>query len=49
MGAKPLVPPEVAGSLNFRGHIITALDLRDRLGLPGRNNVRDQMNIVVFG
>jgi purine-binding chemotaxis protein CheW len=33
----PLAPPEVAGLLNLRGRIITALDLRWRLGLPPRD------------
>lgn len=32
----PLAPPEVAGLLNLRGRIVTALDLRKRLGLPLR-------------
>ncbi len=32
----PLAPPEVAGSLNLRGRIVTAIDLRTRLGLPPR-------------
>ena len=32
----PLAPPEVAGLLNLRGRIVTALDLRRRLGLPDR-------------
>ncbi len=30
----PLAPPEVAGSLNLRGRIVTVIDLRKRLGLP---------------
>jgi purine-binding chemotaxis protein CheW len=30
----PLAPPEVAGSLNLRGRIVTAIDLRTRLRLP---------------
>src|SRR5579884_1873417 len=30
----PLAPPEVAGSLNLRGRIVTAIDLRRRLRLP---------------
>jgi len=30
----PLAPPEVAGALNLRGRIVTAIDLRKRLGLP---------------
>jgi len=32
----PLAPREVAGSLNLRGRIVTAIDLRRRLGLPPR-------------
>src|SRR4051812_34042909 len=32
----PLAPQEVAGSLNLRGRIVTAIDLRRRLGLPTR-------------
>ena len=32
----PLAPPEVAGSLNLRGRIVTAIDVRLRLGLPAR-------------
>lgn len=30
----PLAPPEIAGSLNLRGRIVTAIDLRRRLHLP---------------
>ena len=32
----PLAPPEVTGLLNLRGRIVTAIDLRRRLGLPPR-------------
>src|SRR4030081_2806816 len=32
----PLSQPEIAGILNLRGRIITAIDLRCRLGLPSR-------------
>lgn len=32
----PLAPPEVAGLLNLRGRIVTAIDLRRRLGLEPR-------------
>lgn len=32
----PLAPAEVMGLLNLRGRIVTALDLRTRLGLPLR-------------
>src|SRR5262249_25239929 len=30
----PLSPPEIAGVLNLRGRIVTAIDMRRRLGLP---------------
>lgn len=30
----PLAPPEVSGSLNLRGRIVTVIDGRRRLGLP---------------
>jgi purine-binding chemotaxis protein CheW len=30
----PLAPPEIAGCLNLRGRVVTALDMRRRLGLP---------------
>ena len=32
----PLAPPEIAGSLNLRGRIVTAMDVRLRLSLPPR-------------
>ena len=32
----PLAPPEIAGVLNLRGRIVTAIDMRRRLGLPPR-------------
>jgi purine-binding chemotaxis protein CheW len=32
----PLCIPEVAGVLNLRGRIVTAIDMRKRLGLPPR-------------
>jgi purine-binding chemotaxis protein CheW len=47
----PLAPPEVAGSLNLRGRIVTAIDLRTRLGLPERSaeesNGKARMSVVV--
>ena len=30
----PLATPEIAGVLNLRGRIVTAIDMRRRLGLP---------------
>lgn len=43
----PLAPPEVAGSLNLRGRIVTAIDVRPRLGLPAREGDRAGMSVVV--
>ncbi|MBX6747399.1 MAG: chemotaxis protein CheW [Acetobacteraceae bacterium] len=43
----PLAPPEVAGSLNLRGRIVTAIDLRRRLGLPPRDAGAAPMSVVV--
>jgi purine-binding chemotaxis protein CheW len=43
----PLAPPEVSGFLNLRGQIVTAVDLRIRLGLPPRDADSSGMNIVV--
>lgn len=44
----PLAPPEVAGSLNLRGRIVVAIDLRRRLGLaPRLPPWRGGMGIVV--
>ena len=43
----PLAPPEVAGSLNLRGRIVTAIDLRIRMGLPERDEAATTMSIVV--
>ncbi|MCU0985869.1 MAG: chemotaxis protein CheW [Acetobacteraceae bacterium] len=43
----PLAPPEVAGSLNLRGRIVTAIDLRRRLGLPPAEEGARPMSVVV--
>lgn len=43
----PLAPPEVAGSLNLRGRIVTAIDPRVRLGLPKREENETVMSVVV--
>lgn len=43
----PLAPPEVAGSLNLRGRIVTAIDPRVRLGLPDREEGATVMSVVV--
>lgn len=43
----PLAPPEVLGSLNLRGRIVTAVDVRIRMGLPRLENNKQSMSIVV--
>ncbi len=44
----PLADTEVAGLLNLRGRIVTAIDLRGRLGLePRAPEEGESMNIVV--
>ena len=43
----PLAPPEVAGSLNLRGRIVTAIDMRKRLGLDPRPDDEPSMYVVV--
>jgi purine-binding chemotaxis protein CheW len=43
----PLAPVEVAGSLNLRGRIVTAVDVRLRLGLPKRESDKAAMSVVV--
>ena len=42
----PLAPPEVAGSLNLRGRIVTAIDVRRRLALPARAAENPGMSVV---
>ncbi len=43
----PLAPPEVAGSLNLRGRIVTAIDPRVRLDLPPCEDRAKAMSVVV--
>ncbi len=43
----PLAPPEIAGSMNLRGRIVTAIDLRRRLHLPARDSGEAGMSVVV--
>lgn len=42
----PLARDEVAGSLNLRGRIVTAIDLRQRLGLPPAPAGTPRMSVV---
>lgn len=43
----PMAPSSVAGVLNLRGHVITAIDVRDRLKLPPRSKSSPFMSVVV--
>jgi purine-binding chemotaxis protein CheW len=42
----PLAPPDIAGSLNLRGRIVTAIDLRRRLNLPAPEGDKKRMSVV---
>lgn len=43
----PLAPPWVAGVLNLRGRIVTAIDVRRRLGMAKAVQLCTEMSIVV--
>jgi purine-binding chemotaxis protein CheW len=43
----PLAPPEVAGILNLRGRVVTAIDMRTRLDLGSRPKDRPAMAIGI--
>jgi purine-binding chemotaxis protein CheW len=42
----PLAPREIAGSLNLRGRIVTAIDLRERLRLAPAPADQPRMSVV---
>jgi purine-binding chemotaxis protein CheW len=45
----PLAKPEIRGSINLRGRIVTVIDVRSRLGLPKRESEASgrQMGVTV--
>jgi purine-binding chemotaxis protein CheW len=43
----PLSLPEVAGVLNLRGRIVTAIDMRKRLGVPARKGQASTMAVGI--
>lgn len=43
----PLAPAEISGVLNLRGRVVTAFDMRTRLGLPPRESAKKQMAIGI--
>lgn len=47
IAAIPLAPPQVKGSINLRGRIVTVIDVRVRLGLEKRDVGEDGMGVTV--
>jgi purine-binding chemotaxis protein CheW len=47
MTSVPQAPEVIEGLINLRGQIVTAIDMRRRLGLPPRSGNQAPMNIVV--
>jgi purine-binding chemotaxis protein CheW len=43
----PTAPRVVRGLINLRGQIVTAIDLRQRLGLPAAPDDQRPMNVVI--
>jgi len=43
----PLAPNHIVGLINLRGQVVVALDLRGRLGLPGRESNPTMVNMVL--
>lgn len=43
----PLAAPEIAGVLNLRGRIVTAIDMRVRLNLPVNESTTERMAVGI--
>ena len=43
----PLAPPAIAGLVNLRGQVLTAIELREQLGLPPRPQGEEPMVVVI--
>lgn len=43
----PLAPPEIAGSINLRGRIVTVINMRERLKLAPKQDKQPYMFVVV--
>lgn len=43
----PLAPRIIHGLINLRGQIVSAVDMRTRLGLPKRDDETPPMNVVI--
>ena len=47
MARVPLSPPEIEGSINLRGRIVTVINVRARLKLESKEDAQQQMFVVV--
>lgn len=45
----PLAPPQIVGLLNLRGRVVTAISLRQRLGLPPAGAIDGQNGQMALG
>jgi purine-binding chemotaxis protein CheW len=43
----PLAPPTICGLINLRGQVVTAIDLRRKLGMAERSTDKQPINVVV--
>ncbi len=43
----PLAPPQIKGSINLRGRIVTVIDVRVRLGMPPNEDATESMGVTV--
>jgi purine-binding chemotaxis protein CheW len=43
----PLAPPEIKGSINLRGRIVTVIDVRVRLGIEPREDMSESMGVTI--
>ncbi|MBA3783570.1 chemotaxis protein CheW [Nocardioides sp. InS609-2] len=43
----PLAPSTLAGLINLRGQVLSAIDLREQLGMPPHTGEADQMMVVI--
>ena len=43
----PLAPRTLGGLINLRGQVLSAVDMREQLGLPGRSAEQEPMVVVI--
>ncbi|MBN4056330.1 chemotaxis protein CheW [Rhodothermus sp. AH-315-K08] len=49
MAPVPLAPPVISGLINLRGQVVTAMDLRQRLGLKPAEEGHLPLNVIING